>query len=141
MLRAGVLAFSGVPFGDRGLRKKVDRGARFAWHLCLEKLLSESVGRCLFLGSHTGGTIAMSRGVDRRGPGASRRLRRLAPEVLALEGRALLAAAPTTTATLVGPLGNNGFYTGPVTVNLTATDPDSPSSSLTTQFRVNNGPL
>jgi len=46
-----------------------------------------------------------------------------------------------TTASLVGPAGRNGFYTGPVTVHLTATEPNVPTSSLTTLYRVNNGPL
>src|SRR4051794_13151794 len=79
--------------------------------------------------------------IDRRGPGVSRRRRRLAPEVFALEGRALLATAPTTTATLMGPTGLNGYYTGPVTVSLAAAEENVPSSSLTTQYRVNDGPL
>jgi hypothetical protein len=33
---------------------------------------------------------------------------------------------PVTVATLSGPVGNNGWYVGPVSVTLTATDPDSP---------------
>jgi hypothetical protein len=79
--------------------------------------------------------------IDPRGPGGSRRRRRLAPEVLALEGRALLSTTPTTTAAVTGPTGLNGYYTGPVTVTLTATEDNAPPSSLTTQYRVNDGPL
>lgn len=44
---------------------------------------------------------------------------------------------PTTTAVLQGPLGTNGWYRGPVTVTLTATDARSGVARL--RYRVNDG--
>jgi len=74
---------------------------------------------------------------------ASRRSRRFVGEVAFLEDRRLLSdmTAPTTTATPVGTLGSNGYYTSPVSVNLSATDVDDVASALSTEFRVNDGPL
>jgi hypothetical protein len=50
---------------------------------------------------------------------------------------------PTTTATLTpaAPNGNNGWYKGPVSIQLSATDPDNDSSSLQTTVQVDGGPL
>jgi hypothetical protein len=65
-------------------------------------------------------------------------------QVTLLEDRALLAdvTAPTTTVSaIMGRPGDNGFYTSPVTIDLSATDPDDAPSSLTTQFRVNDAPF
>ena len=66
-------------------------------------------------------------------------------EVLNLEGRTLLAApdvtAPVTVAAVSGNLGDNGFYTGPVTVRLSATDPDDAASTLVTQYSLNGSPF
>jgi hypothetical protein len=78
----------------------------------------------------------------RRSNSAIRSNRRFPIEVSRLEGRLLLAAdvtAPVTTATVVsGTLGNNGFYTTPVTVDLNASDSDSPSG-LSTFYNVDGG--
>jgi hypothetical protein len=49
--------------------------------------------------------------------------------------------APTTTATVSGHQGWNGYYTSPVTVNLAASETNVPPSSLTTEYSVNNGPF
>src|SRR5690242_20730525 len=74
-----------------------------------------------------------------------RATRRRPLEVALLEDRLLLASpdttAPTTAAAIVGTLGNGGTYVSPVTINLTATDPDDDSSTLTTQFSVNGAPF
>jgi hypothetical protein len=49
---------------------------------------------------------------------------------------------PTPTAVVVaGHLGSNGFYTTPIKVDLNATDPDDPSSALTTFYQVDGGPV
>jgi len=69
----------------------------------------------------------------------ARRSKALNLEVNRLEGRALLSTAPTTTAAVMGRAGMNGYYLGPVTVDLTASEPGVPASSLTTEYRVNNG--
>jgi len=62
-----------------------------------------------------------------------------------LEGRLLLSVdttPPTTTPVVVsGHLGSNGFYTTPIKVDLKATDPDDPASSLTTFYQVDHGPV
>lgn len=42
---------------------------------------------------------------------------------------------PTTVASLAGPLGNGGWYTGPLTVTLTADDP-----AAATSYRLDDGP-
>ncbi len=47
------------------------------------------------------------------------------------------ATPPVTTAVLQGPIGTNGWYRGPVTVTLTATDLHSGVARL--RYRVNNG--
>ncbi|SIO35652.1 hypothetical protein SAMN05444166_4053 [Singulisphaera sp. GP187] len=70
-----------------------------------------------------------------------RRSRRLAPAIDRLEGRALLSTAPTTTASIMGQAGANGYYVSPVTIDLTATEPNVTPASLTTMYRVNNGPF
>jgi len=65
-------------------------------------------------------------------------------EVGLLEGRLLMAGpgdvtAPVTVASLVGTLGQDGYYRGPVTANFSATDVDDPSNTLTTFSSVNGG--
>jgi hypothetical protein len=47
---------------------------------------------------------------------------------------------PTTTPSLSGPMGNNGWYTGPVTVILSATDPDGPADVAATYYILDGGP-
>src|SRR5262249_36995735 len=47
---------------------------------------------------------------------------------------------PTTKASLAGAAGSNGWYVGPVTVTLSATDPDDPSSKLVITSRLDSGP-
>ena len=46
---------------------------------------------------------------------------------------------PTTVATPTGPNGTGGWYTGPVSVTLAATDPNYPSSALTTTYSLDSG--
>lgn len=72
---------------------------------------------------------------------APRRPRRLTPTIDPLEGRALLSTAPTTTASIMGQAGLNGYYVSPVTIAFTATEPNVSPAALTTMFRVNNGPF
>jgi len=43
---------------------------------------------------------------------------------------------PVTVAALSGPAGNNGWYLGPVTVTLSASDPDGATDIVSTQFSV-----
>ena len=50
----------------------------------------------------------------------------------------LAADYPTTTLSSVGPAGTNGWYTGPVTVTLTASDPGA--SVTATHYSVDGGP-
>jgi hypothetical protein len=73
---------------------------------------------------------------------STRRSRRLALELNRLEGRLLLATdmtAPVTTATVVsGTPGDNGFFKTPITVDLNASDPDSPTG-LSTSFSIDGG--
>src|SRR5581483_1856530 len=47
--------------------------------------------------------------------------------------------APTTVASKTGTLGNNGWYTGDVTVTLSATDPAPGSGVASTLYKVNGG--
>ncbi len=47
---------------------------------------------------------------------------------------------PMTTATLLGHHNHNGIYSGPVTVVLTAQDPDDQPSDLTIHYRIDGGP-
>lgn len=47
--------------------------------------------------------------------------------------------APTTTSAMSGKSGTNGWYRGPVTLDLTANDPDNPASALTTSYSTNGG--
>lgn len=61
-----------------------------------------------------------------------RRSWRLEPAVDRLEGRALLSTAPTTTASIMGQAGTNGYYISPVTIALTATEPNVSPTSLAT---------
>jgi hypothetical protein len=49
------------------------------------------------------------------------------------------ATPPVTTATLAGPSGNNGWYTGPVTVTLSATDADGAADVAGTSYSVDGG--
>jgi len=48
-------------------------------------------------------------------------------------------SAPMTTNLLSGPEGTNGWYTGPVTVTLIATDIDGPSDIAVTSYRIDGG--
>jgi len=47
--------------------------------------------------------------------------------------------APATNATLNGPAGQNGWYTGPVTVTLAASDPDGAADVAATYYTVDGG--
>lgn len=49
--------------------------------------------------------------------------------------------APTTAAFLFGPKGTNGWYTGPVTATLIATDIDGPSDVASTTYNIDGGPV
>ncbi len=48
---------------------------------------------------------------------------------------------PTTTASLSGPAGSNGWYTGPVQVTLSVTDPDGAADVASTSYSVDGGPV
>ena len=70
--------------------------------------------------------------------------RRCSIGVSRLEGRMLLAGditAPITSAALIGVAGQDGYFRGPVTVNLSASDVDDTSNTLSTFSSVNSGPL
>ena len=54
---------------------------------------------------------------------------------------ATLTSAPSTSISLSGPTGSNGWYIGPVTVTLAATDPGVPPGALTTYFSIDGGAL
>lgn len=83
----------------------------------------------------------------RRGSAETARARRPFPlEVGSLEGRALLsgpgdATAPVTTAFVSGIAGQNGYFRGPVTVSLAASDVDDAPGTLATFFSVNGSPF
>jgi hypothetical protein len=46
---------------------------------------------------------------------------------------------PTTTASITGTPGNNGWYRGPVTLTLSATDPDDDPSTLNSSYSTDGG--
>jgi hypothetical protein len=54
---------------------------------------------------------------------------------------ATLRIAPSTSINLSGPTGSHGWYTGPVTVTLAATDPAVPPGSLITYFSIDGGAI
>jgi hypothetical protein len=69
---------------------------------------------------------------------------RHALEVSLLERRTLLSGsgdttAPTTMAAVSGTLGNSGYYTTPVTIRLSATDPDDAPATLTSFYKSDGG--
>ncbi len=48
---------------------------------------------------------------------------------------------PVTSIALAGPAGTNGWFVGPVSVTLTATDAAGPSTQITTEYSLDGGPL
>jgi hypothetical protein len=58
----------------------------------------------------------------------------------AVQGPPVETTPPTTTANVSGSVGTAGWYVGPVTVTLSASDPDQAPTSLITTYRLDGGP-